>query len=460
VKYNAAGAEQWAARLAGPGNSIPTAIVADAAGNVYVTGGSESTGTGYDFLTVKYNAAGIEQWRDRYSYEDNGEDWSLSICLDSSGNVAVCGYVTDLTSYHDWAVIGYTPSGTRRFVTPRTSSGGNPDEANCIAADPDGNYYVAGRLWFEGHVDDAAVVKYNAGGGEQWTASYDGPRSGDGAVAISRSASGDLYATGWSTGIDDNADVLTMKVSPAGAVVWTARYAAPENGNDLGTRVAVDAAGNVRVLGRVQVGPGGDYDLVVLGYAADSTQQFANRLNSGGSCTPGGLALDRDGHVLVSGAFTSDYITLEFDGPNEVWRRVENFGSGDAATAVGVDDSGYVYVTGRGDGGALAWDFVTIKYSRRDAVAEQRQTSRRSELPTTIVRGALWLPRKSGTVPARLGTVPIFALLDISGRKVLNLHPGANDVSRFSPGVYFVSERLAASGKGSAAAVRKVVLTP
>jgi hypothetical protein len=69
----------------------------------------------------------------------------------------------------------------------------------------------------------------------------------------------------------------------------------------------------------------------------------------------------------------------------------------------------------------------------------------------TVVRGVLELPRKSGTVPAGLGTVPIFALLDISGRKVLDLHPGANDVSRLSPGVYFVSER-------SAAAVHKVVI--
>jgi hypothetical protein len=36
-------------------------------------------------------------------------------------------------------------------------------------------------------------------------------------------------------------------------------------------------------------------------------------------------------------------------------------------------------------------------------------------------------------------------LLDISGRKVLALRPGANDVSRLSPGVYFVSERSAES---------------
>jgi hypothetical protein len=34
-------------------------------------------------------------------------------------------------------------------------------------------------------------------------------------------------------------------------------------------------------------------------------------------------------------------------------------------------------------------------------------------------------------------------LLDISGREMLDLHSGANDVSRLSPGVYFVRETQA-----------------
>jgi hypothetical protein len=68
---------------------------------------------------------------------------------------------------------------------------------------------------------------------------------------------------------------------------------------------------------------------------------------------------------------------------------------------------------------------------------EPAARTNRVRASATIVRGVLELTRKSGTVPAKLGAVPIFALLDISGRKVLDLHPGANDVSRLAPGVYF-----------------------
>jgi YVTN family beta-propeller protein len=57
----------------------------------------------------------------------------------------------------------------------------------------------------------------------------------------------------------------------------------------------------------------------------------------------------------------------------------------------------------------------------------------------TIVRGVLFLP-KMGAVTS--GTVPIFgpSLLDISGRTVLDLRPGANDVRALPAGVYFVRQ--------------------
>jgi hypothetical protein len=65
----------------------------------------------------------------------------------------------------------------------------------------------------------------------------------------------------------------------------------------------------------------------------------------------------------------------------------------------------------------------------------------------TVVRGVLLL---DGDCP-RTGTVPKAVLLDISGRKVLDLRLGANDVSWLAPGVYFVRE-------AEAQAVRKVVV--
>jgi hypothetical protein len=66
-----------------------------------------------------------------------------------------------------------------------------------------------------------------------------------------------------------------------------------------------------------------------------------------------------------------------------------------------------------------------------------------------VVRGSLRLPPGPGS-PARR------SLLDASGRRVLELRPGPNDVRRLAPGVYFVR----ASGAGSdVSGVTRVVVT-
>ena len=69
----------------------------------------------------------------------------------------------------------------------------------------------------------------------------------------------------------------------------------------------------------------------------------------------------------------------------------------------------------------------------------------------TIVRGVLF-----PTGDRRPGTGDRAMLLDIAGREVLDLHPGANDVHALVPGVYFIRECQA---HAQAQAIRKVVIT-
>jgi len=78
---------------------------------------------------------------------------------------------------------------------------------------------------------------------------------------------------------------------------------------------------------------------------------------------------------------------------------------------------------------------------------------RAAKCQPTIVRGMLFLPASG----VERGASSVLG--DVSGRKVLDLQPGPNDVSRLAPGVYFVRERSAAGGRRSAVSVRKVVVT-
>jgi len=65
----------------------------------------------------------------------------------------------------------------------------------------------------------------------------------------------------------------------------------------------------------------------------------------------------------------------------------------------------------------------------------------------TVVRGILFLPVAQSHKPQAA------SLLNAAGRKVRDLHTGANDVSTLAPGVYFVRESQA-----QAQAVHKLVL--
>lgn len=110
-----------------------------------------------------------------------------------------------------------------------------------------------------------------------------------------------------------------------------------------------------------------------------------------------------------------------------------------------VGDGGQQLIAGTAGRGC----FVSSLFS---AVNERRATpdaSRAAPIPT-IVRGRLILPASGVERDASC------VLLDITGRSVMKLGMGSNDVSRVAPGVYFV--RLASDRERRASGVSKVLI--
>jgi hypothetical protein len=87
------------------------------------------------------------------------------------------------------------------------------------------------------------------------------------------------------------------------------------------------------------------------------------------------------------------------------------------------------------------------------SVAESRQALRPAARPHTgVISSVLLLPDQPATA-----LCPV--LLNVLGRRVMSLQPGLNDISRLSPGVYFVRGRgFGVSGQGEPA-IQKVVIT-
>jgi hypothetical protein len=120
---------------------------------------------------------------------------------------------------------------------------------------------------------------------------------------------------------------------------------------------------------------------------------------------------------------------------------------------------------GSQDPRCMAWDAIDNRvfqattsrlYVYRDdftGVADKPVGTRTQRLPT-IIRGVLYLPDAVGGERSAVSA----HLLDISGRKVLDLKPGPNDVRALAPGVYFVREGLGARCEGLGK-TQKVVVT-
>jgi hypothetical protein len=102
-----------------------------------------------------------------------------------------------------------------------------------------------------------------------------------------------------------------------------------------------------------------------------------------------------------------------------------------------------------GRGGFDFWD--DLSFTASTGVAEETPNAElRTTNAPTIVRGVLVMPEARGEKREARSE-----LLDISGRKVLDLQAGANDISRLAPGVYFVR---AVSRELSAVSCHKVLV--
>ncbi len=102
--------EEWVARYNGPANSgdYAFAIAMDSSGNVYVTGWSYGSGTDRDYATVKYDTDGNELWAAWYNGPGNVYYSAYAIAVDSSGNVYVTGVSVVSGTGWDYATIKYS----------------------------------------------------------------------------------------------------------------------------------------------------------------------------------------------------------------------------------------------------------------------------------------------------------------------------------------------------------------
>ncbi len=311
-------------------------------------------------------------WVRRYNGPGNYVDRAQAIAVDDSGNVYVTGYSWGSGTYEDYATIKYNPNGDTAWVRRYNGPGEYDDEASAMAVDDSGNVYVTGGSYDLVAFAAYTTVRYSPNGDTVWVRRYYGPDSIGQASAIVVDDSGNVYVTGESWSAATGKDYGTLKYHPGGDTAWVRRYNGPGDYDDQPSAMAVDDSGNVYVTGGSGIS-GIDDDYATVKYYPNGDTAWVRRYNGPADSTDRGsaIAVDDSGNVYVTGASSGigtcrDYATIKYypNGDTAWVRRYNRPGNyDDLATAVTVSGLDYVYVTGRASAEGPS-DYTTIRYRR------------------------------------------------------------------------------------------------
>jgi Beta-propeller repeat len=195
------------------------------------------------------------------------------------------------------------------------------------------------------------------------------------AKGLAVDSSGNAYVTGYSLSAATSNDYSTIKYDTSGNQIWVANYDGPANGNDQAVGIALDSGGNVYVTG-ASSGIGTNVDYATTKYDSSGNQVWVARYDGSahGGDYASAIALDSSGNVHVTGrsfggvGTWNDYATIRCNQDGVQTRENRYDGPGhfdDFAAALAVDQNGNVYVTGSSfSDGSTGNDFATIKYSQ------------------------------------------------------------------------------------------------
>lgn len=381
IKYDSAGVQEWIARYNGTGSSIDNAyaVAVNEVGFIYVTGGSNGAGSGFDFLTIKYSTSGDTVWTRRYNGPRNAKDVAYSIALDDSGYVYVTGESEGSTSTHgifeDYTTIKYDADGSLKWIARYNGPAGDYDKANSIDVDTTGNVYVTGVS--DGGSSgsgsphfDYATIKYNNSGIVQWIRRHNGTDNAlDEAKSVKVDLVGNVVVTGRSKNSSSSDDYFTIKYTSSGDTVWYSKYNGTGNNTDIANQVAVDHIGNTFVTGKSYGGSANDYDIVTIKYNSSGDSVWIKRFNGEASGFDEGIqvTVDAGGNSYVAGYSSGtttafDFTTVKYTetGAEEWVAKYTNSssaGSSEETSGIFIDEHSNIYITGMS-----ALDYATVKY--------------------------------------------------------------------------------------------------
>ena len=364
IKYNSQGIQQWIQNFVAPLNNgaLGYAIYVDVNGFVYVTGGCAlNSGGSNEMLIIKYSPTGTQLWSYRFQMVANTYCHGYDVVADATGNVYVTG-ASGNTGY----ILFLAKFSSNGALLGQTSYPGSVAGGRKIALDGAGKIIIGGYC-DNGQTDSVRFIalKYEPNLNFDWAAKWGSRLTNDAYMDMAIDNNSNIILTG-----TNNLDYATVKFNNNGVFQWGKIYAS-SLGWDYSRGVVTDNTGNVYVTGEIgTLGYPTTMDFCTIKYDVNGNEQWIRTLtptlpNIGYSAYD--IAVDNSSNVYVTGSTygTSDIITVKYNTAGTFqWSKTYNGPSNslDNGVGVGVDLNGNTYVAGNSFDNTTALDWVTIKY--------------------------------------------------------------------------------------------------
>jgi uncharacterized delta-60 repeat protein len=292
----------------GNGSDVSDGVARAADGSSYVAGITDSFTTDqFDnpspkIFVVKFAPDGSLIWQRIWNGTTIRGLGRPDVAVSTDGSVYVTGVTAD--NQNDAVLLKFDASGT--LLWERAWGGAASDESLAVATASDGSAYIAGTATSFGPSSAGLfVVKFDSAGNLVWQRISDGAAGN--AVAVA--PDGSVYAAGTTPRADQigNFDIVVLKITAAGSLLWQRTYSAGEVVDPRG-RMAAGPDGSILIAGAIQAAKAGLVDLaaLIVKLTSDGALVFDKQFAGKATETGDGVAVaPDDGTIYVAGTTTT-----------------------------------------------------------------------------------------------------------------------------------------------------------
>jgi hypothetical protein len=291
----------------GNGSDVSEGVAVASDGASYVVGITDSFTTDQfgnpspRIFLVKFAPDGSLVWQRIWNGTTVRGLGRTGVALGAGDSVYVTGVSTN--NGNDAVLLKFGVNGT--LLWERTWGGPDSDESLAVAAAPDGSAYIAGTATSFGPSSSGLfVVKFDSLGNLIWQRIFDGAAGN--AVAVG--PEGSVYAAGTTPRPDviGNFDVIALKITPNGDLVWQRTYSAGEVVDPRGG-MTIASDGSVYMAGAIQtVRRTADIAALIVKLSTNGDLLFDRQFDGRSSEVATGVAVaPDDGTIYVAGTTTS-----------------------------------------------------------------------------------------------------------------------------------------------------------